>query len=237
MSTQLDPLSAAADLLYTVKTGGDPTELREHLARLDQETLAGILADRPRRLAFWLNVFNAYVHLLLEREDADLGDGRLERWAFFARDRIPIAGTWLSLNDVRDGMLRRSKLRWGFGYLPRPFPSQFERRFRLESCDPRVHFALNSGAENAPPVSVYSPADVDQELDVATEWYLSETVTFDADRSVATVPRLFRWYRGDFGGTTGIREFLAEHDAIPDVPALSIEYADAAAVDLERYRA
>ncbi|WP_247731582.1 DUF547 domain-containing protein [Halovivax limisalsi] len=236
MSAQLDPLSAAADLLYTVKTDGNPSEHRDHLARLDQDRLDHILADRPRRLAFWLNVFNAYVHLLLDDLDEELGSNRLRRYRFFSRDRIPIAGTTLSLNDVRDGMLRHSKLRWGLGYLPRPFPSAFERRFRLAECDPRIHFALNSSGEHSPPLSVYSPADVDHELDVATEWYLSETVRFDGERAVATVPRLFRWYRGDFGGMSGIRSFLLDYDVIPDVDGLSIEFVEFDSIELDRYR-
>ncbi|WP_254862332.1 DUF547 domain-containing protein [Halovivax gelatinilyticus] len=237
MSAQLDPLSAAADLLYTVKTGGDPTELRDHLANLDQESLAGILADRPHRLAFWLNVFNAYVHLLLEEYDGEIDDGRLARLRFYSRNQIPIAGTTLSLTDVRDGLLRRSKLRWGFGYLPRPFPARFERRFRLESCDPRVHFALDRSGDHAPPVSVYSPTDVDHELDVATEWYLSETVSYDEDRTTVKIPHLFRWYRGDFGGMSGIRDFLATYDVVPAERSFSIEFVEFDSIDVDRYRA
>jgi NADP-dependent 3-hydroxy acid dehydrogenase YdfG len=54
-------------------------------------------------------------------------------------DRIPVAGVWLSLDDIEHGMLRGSKHPWGMGYLPRPFPSSFERRFRLERADPRIH--------------------------------------------------------------------------------------------------
>src|SRR6056297_1187702 len=147
MSTQLDPLTVSADLLYSVKTGGESNAFRTQLARFDRDRLEWALSDRPRKLAFWLNVFNAYVQFLLDEHGDRLGGGRLDRWAFFARDQIPIAGVWLSLNDIRDGMLRRSRARWGWGYLPRPFPSRFERRFRLTECDPRIHFALCSGAE------------------------------------------------------------------------------------------
>lgn len=223
MSTQLDPLTVSADLLYSVKTDGESETLRRQLARLDPDHLEWALSDHPRRLAFWLNVFNAYVQLLLEEGGDGLGGSRFDRWAFFARDTIPVAGVWLSLNDIRDGMLRRSRARWGWGYLPRPFPSQFERRFRLTEREPRIHFALSSGAEHSPPITIYSPTDVDDELDVATEWHLAETVSYDPGADVATVPRLFRWYRGDFGGLDGIRTFLTRYDAIPD-PTATIEY-------------
>ncbi|AGB15569.1 Protein of unknown function, DUF547 [Halovivax ruber XH-70] len=224
MSTQLDPLSVSADLLYSVKTDRESTSLRSQLAGLDPDRLERSLSTRPRRLAFWLNVFNAFVQLLIEDHGARLSDSRFDRWAFFSRDRFEIAGTSLSLNDVRDGILRHSRARWGWGYVPRLFPSSFERRFRLAACDPRVHFALSGAGEHSPPVTIYSPPDVDDELDVATEWFLAETVTYDRERDLVAIPHLFRRYRGDFGGLDGIRDFLARYDALPN-PSTAIEYA------------
>ncbi|MFP8952060.1 DUF547 domain-containing protein [Natrialbaceae archaeon A-arb3/5] len=227
MSTQLDPLSLSADLLYTVKTEGDADWLREQLATLDRSRLDRALSTRERRLSFWLNCYNAYSQLLMEDESSLLDGGLVDRWKFFARDRIPIGGCWMSLDDIEHGMLRRSKLRWGFGYLPRPFPSSFERRFRLEGCEPRIHFVLSRGSENCPPIAVYSAADVDEELDIAVEWFLEENVAYDSDDGVATIPRLFRRYRGDFGGKRGILEFLCKHDAIPPGATPSLEYETA----------
>ncbi|RQG92230.1 DUF547 domain-containing protein [Natrarchaeobius chitinivorans] len=225
MSTQLDPLSLSADLLYTVKTEGEADWLREQLATLERPRLRRALSSRQAKLSFWLNCYNAYGQVLLEEESTLLSGSVLDRWKFFARDRIPVSGIWLSLNDVEHGLLRRSKLPWGFGYLPRPFPSSFERQFRLEECDPRVHFALGRGGENCPPITVYSPANVDEELDIAVEWYLEENAEYDPDEGVATIPRVFRRYRGDFGGKRGILEFLREYNAIPDEATPSLTYA------------
>ena len=224
MSTQLDPLSLSADLLYAVKTGGDTDWLREHLATLDRSKLARALASREGKLAFWLNCYNAYTQLLLEAEPTSVEGGALERWKFVSRDRIPIGGVWLSLTDVRHGLLRCSKHPWGFGYVPRPFPSSFERRFRLPECDPRIHFALSRVDGHGPPVTVYSPPDVDAELDIAVEWFLEETVTYDAADDVATVPRLFHRYRGDFGGGRGIVSFLQQYNAVPPGTRTTLEY-------------
>lgn len=223
MSTELDPRSLAADLLYVVKTGGETDRLRDDLATLERSRMRRALDSREGKLSFWCNCYNAYAQLLLEGASSSL-DGRLERWKFLARDRIPVAGVWLSLADVEHGMLRRSKHPWGLGYLPRPFPSAFEREFRLPACDPRIHFALGHGGDHCPPVTVYSPADVDADLDVAVAWYLEETVSYDSDADVATVPRLFSRYRGDFGGKRGIVAFLREHDAIPSTRRPTIRY-------------
>ncbi|MFC3957025.1 DUF547 domain-containing protein [Halovivax cerinus] len=224
MSTQIDPLAVSADLLYSVKTDGESASLRSQLARLDPGHLEWALSSRRHRLAFWLNVFNASVQLIIEDRGGRFRGSRYDRWSVFARDRVEVAGTQLRLTDIRDGMLRHSRARWGRGYVPRVFPSRFERRFRLPECDPRIHFALSSADDHSPPVTIFSPAEVDEELDVATEWHLAETVTHDPNRRAITVPRLFKRYRGDFGGASGIRGFLARYD-VPVERAASIEYA------------
>ncbi len=226
MSTQLDPLSVSADLLYAVKTDGAVDDLRDYLATLDRERLRRSLSSRSRRLSFWLNCYNAYAQLLVERDPSVLAGNRLDRWKLFARDRIPVAGVWLSLDDVEHGMLRGSRHPWGMGYLPRPLPSSFERECRLEGGDPRIHFALGVGSESCPPITVFSPEDCREELDVATEWYLEENAHYDPDRGVVTVPRLFLWYRGDFGGKRGVLEFLREYGTIPQRDSPTLAYDD-----------
>lgn len=236
MSTQLDPLTLSADLLYEVKTGGETAELRERLASFDRTRLRRALSSEPRRLSFWLNCYNAFAQVLLEEDPSLLDGSRLDRWKFFARDRIPVAGVYLSLNDVQHGMLRGSKHPWGLGYLPRPFPPPFERELRLDAVDPRIHFALSCGAESCPPIAVFTPDHVVEELDVATEWYLEENVSYDPAREVATVPRLFLWYRGDFGGASGIDAFLTRYGAIPETASPSLEYDDYDwSIEVERF--
>lgn len=216
MSTQLDPLSLSADLLYAVKTDGDSRDFERRLAAFDRSRLRRALRGRARRLAFWLNCYNAYLRLRCANDRSVFEGGSLERWKFYARDRIPIAGVRLSLADIEHGMLRGSKHPWGFGYLPRPFPSSFEREFRLEAVDPRIHFALSKVGERGPPSTVFSPADVDETLELTTEWYLEDTVVHEASSNIVRVPFVFLWYRGDFGGKAGVLEFLREYDALPE---------------------
>lgn len=237
MSTPLDPVSIAADLLCTVKSEGSPAEPCDRLAALDRDRLSRGLARRPVKLSFWFNCYNAYAQLLLDADPGGLGRGLVERWKFVTRDRIPVAGAWSSLADLEHGMLRGSKHPWGLGYLPRPFPSPFEREFRLEECDPRVHFALGCGDDRDPPVTGYSPEAVDEELDVAVEWYVEENVTYHESDDVVRVPRLFRRYRGDFDGSRGTRSFLRRYDGIPPDSEPSIEYVDAGrSIDLDQFR-
>ncbi|WP_284013413.1 DUF547 domain-containing protein [Halobaculum litoreum] len=201
-----DPLAASRALLIGVKRGDDVAAERAALAGLDEAALDAL--GRAERLAFWLNCYNAGAQLLAtERPDLYESRGR-----FFAAPALTVAGTDLSLDDVEHGLLRgRSK--YGLGYLPRLRPSAFERRHRVETVDPRIHFALNCAAESCPAIAAYS-ADVDAELADATALYLERTVEHDTGRlgrSVVRVPRVCLWFRGDFGGAAGVRRLLREH--------------------------
>ncbi len=224
--TQLDPLSISADLLYAVKTDGSADELREYLATLERDRLERALRSHRHRLSFWLNCYNAYAQLSLEDDPSALDRSALSRWRFLRRERVPVAGVWLSLADIEHGMLRSSSHPWGLGYLPRPFPSAFERSFRLESVDPRIHFALSRGEENCPPLTVYSPVDCESELDIATEWYIEANVSYDPETDVVQVPPVFFRYRGDFGGRSGVRAFLKKYDGIPQDSSPTLEYTE-----------
>jgi hypothetical protein len=119
----------------------------------------------------------------------------------------------VSLDGIEQGILRGGRSKYGLGYLPR-LPRRLERRYRLE-CDPRIHFALNCGASSCPAIRAYETDRVDDQLDAATELYLEDTVEYDPGAGTVRLPRVFLWYRGDFGGGSGIRSFLAEYDAIP----------------------
>ena len=215
------PTDAAADLLVATKVGDDPDGYLETLAGYDHDDLATVRNDRETALAFWLNLYNAGTQLRLERRP-ELYESPLRSVRFFRGDAVTVAGTALGLDAIEQGILRGGRSKYGLGYLPR-IPWPFERRYRVE-CDPRVHFALNCGAESCPAIRAYEPDRVDDQLDLATAAYLEGTVAYDPDDGVARVPRVFLWYRGDFGGADGIRAFLREYDAVPEGVSPSLRY-------------
>ena len=223
-----DPVGLSVGYVRATKAGdGDPGEYRRALAELDSRVLADALDGDDARVAFWLNVYNASVQDYLAREPQLFEErGLVPRRPIFRRDLLTIAGESLSVDDVEHGILRRSRSGVGLGYVPRLRRSRFERRHRVDAVDPRVHFALNCGAASCPPVLAYTAADVDDQLDAATRSYLDTEVRYDAATGTATVPKLFSWYRGDFGGKSGIERFLREHDAVPADAAVSLAWAD-----------
>ncbi len=213
-----DLLALSRQYLRAVRADEPVAAVRDSLATLPEDALASL--SGPAATAFWLNVYNAATQTLLTDRPA-LYDSRLR---FFRADAVTVAGTALSLDDVEHGLLRgRSK--YGLGYLPRLLRWGFERRHSLSNPDPRLHFALNCGAASCPPVATYS-ADVDRELDLAAEGYLAATVEHDPEAGVVRVPAVCRWFRGDFGGPSGVRAMLREYDLLPAEATPNVAYLD-----------
>jgi hypothetical protein len=217
-----DLTAASRRLRHAAHHGDQPTALFESLGDLDESVLAVLREDTDAATAFWLNVHGA----LVDRARSGI-----------ARSRV--AGVRLTASDVKHGILRAGRWKHCFGYLPDPFPGRFERRNCLPDLDARVHFATLI-AEQAPGKAVaYTAANVDAELDRVTTQYLDETVRYDEDVDVAVVPRVFFWYRGDFGGRSGVRSLLADHGLVPvdASPRLSYVNRDAAASSAPAERA
>jgi hypothetical protein len=171
------------------------------------------LAGRAARLAFWINVYNALVlHAIVA-----LGIRRSvhELVGFFRRVTYVVGGFRLSLDAIEHGVLR--------GNQPPPFPpfrpfGRLDPRgaLALDRVDPRIHFALNCGAQSCPPVGVYRAQAIEQQLDLAARNFINQTVALDEDGRV-TCSRIFRWYRADFEGAGGLVPFLLRY--LDDGPA------------------
>lgn len=212
MSKDPGPVATAARFVRALRDGDDPRPLAETLADYDVDQLAATLDNDDARTAFWCNVYNATVQRTL-RERPEV----YSRWRFFRRDLCTVADTPLSLDDLEHGLLRRSRFKYGMGYVRKPdlLVGSFERAHRVSSPDWRIHFALNCGANSCPPVIAYEADTLDAQLDRATASYLAAETTYDPDDGTVEVTPLFRWYRGDFGGTDGILDILRSYEVIP----------------------
>ena len=216
------PVDLSEGFLRAVRAGeerdAERESARDRLAGLDPADLDALGSDE--RLAFWLNAYNAATGDALLSDPTRFEDRR----RFFSAPVVTVAGEALSLDTIEHGILRGSQWKYGLGYVPNPFPSAFVRRHRVAEPDFRVHFALNCGAASCPAVFAYDAETVDADLDAATESYLrSETVIEDG---TAYVPRLLLWYRGDFGGGSGIRRILRDYDVVDPDTVSRIRYRE-----------
>ena len=197
------------EMLWLLRKG-EPDQARTLLDELkdwDQKALWDSLRDESVAKAFWINLYNATVQLLLTEDPSRFVD----REDFFGTEWISVAGQRLSLDFIEHGIIRSSKHMYTLGYTEKLFVGDFEEKFRLGKVDYRVHFALNCGAKSCPPVAIYRPETLDSQLDEGSRRYLRQEVAYDRTANEIYVPMLCFWFHGDFGGDDGIRRMLVRY--------------------------
>jgi hypothetical protein len=223
-ATAADPVALSREFLRCVRAGESTHAVGSRLRDLDRSRLADGLDGDDARLAFWVNVYNAAARDLLDAAPGVFDD----KSSLFGADIVTVAGRALSLDDVEHGLLRGARPKWGLGYVRNPWPSAFTERFGVGEPDPRIHFALNCGAAACPPIAAYSREGIDDELATATRSYLEQEAVYESDADVVRAPRLLLWFIGDFGGPSGVKEFLRRYDVFPSTadPALRFREYD-----------
>lgn len=221
-NNQVNFIRLSQDLLHEAKIGDNASAYINILKNANENDLAAQLNTDFKRLAFWLNIYNGFTQVILKNNP----DQYKTRSAFFGSEQIKIAGKDLSLNMIEHGILRRSKIKWSMGYLTKLFPSSYERKFRVDKLDYRIHFALNCGAKSCPPIALYKPEEINNQLNVATETYLKGESKFDSAAKVVRVPALMSWFKNDFGGNKGIIRILIQNKIIPKGSNPAIEFKE-----------
>ena len=225
-----DSLSYAelsVQLIENLREGKPTATIQNALANVSEEELRNNLDTEAKKKAFWLNVYNAYVQILLN-DNPDLFKDRdsIFGYNFFSSPQITIAEKDLSLDDIEHGIIRRSKVKISGGYANNPFPGSYEKKFRWDVVDPRIHFALNCGAAACPFIAAYEPGRVNEQLDITTKQYLEKTTDYYPDENRVVVNKLMSWFRADFGGKKGAVKMLKEYEVIPQDARPSIEFKE-----------
>lgn len=192
---------------YERLRGSEAYERLRRAARRLPNCSLDSLEVRQARLAFWINLYNA---LIL---DAVVSYGIEDkiRPRFFLKAAYDVCGLRFTADHIEHGVLRRNRPHPIFR-LPM-FPGDDPRRkAMLDELDPRVHLALNCAASSCPPIEVYDPEEVDQQLDLACSAFINgDGVQVDWERGVMHISRIFAWYEGDFGGREGVLAFIANY--------------------------
>ena len=225
-----DSLSYAklsVQLIENLKSGKSTQAIEEKLAEASQKELKESLKTEGERKAFWLNVYNGYVQILLTH-NPDLFKDRdsFLGYNFFSTPQITIAGKELSFDDIEHGIIRRSKNNISGGYVNKIFVGDFEKKFRWDEVDPRIHFALNCGAASCPYIAAYQPDRVNEQLDITTRQYLEKTTDYYPDENRVVVNKLMSWFRADFGGKDGAIKMLKSYNVIPQDVNPSIDFKE-----------
>lgn len=206
--------------LKKIRKNEDTRELQQWLANTPPDKLAIALDTNDKRLAFWINIYNAYIQVLLQKNPTLYNN----RDNFFKKEQIAIAGDTISFAKIEHGLIRKSQSEYGLGYFRKWFPDQLELKLRVDKPVFNIHFALNCGAKDCPPVAIYEWERLEEQFEKGTQTYLQRTTTYNAETKEASVTSLFSWFRGDFGGKKGIKKILIEHGIIPITNGVDLKY-------------
>lgn len=209
-------IKISQELLERIKNN-EPVNSKIKL--LENSTLEGItnqLKTDEQKLAFWINMYNAYIQISLKNNPEEYTDEN--RSAFFKKERVNIAGEKISFDDIEHGIIRSSMSKISMGYVKKMFRPEWERKLRVENIDWRIHFALNCGAKSCPPVAIYDAQNLNKQLDYMAKTYLKEQTTYNPQTKTAETVVLFSWFRGDFGGLGEAKNILKDYDITPEVP-------------------
>ncbi|RJR33863.1 MAG: DUF547 domain-containing protein [Deltaproteobacteria bacterium] len=168
----------------------------------------GLLARREEKIAFWINLYNVIViHGVIA---LGIRDSVKEIWNFFRGIYYQIGGNAFTPDDIEHGLLRGNR---------RPPYSLFRRfgggdprlNFIVEPLDPRIHFTLVCGSASCPFIDVYTPENLDWELDTAARSFInSSSVALERPQNSLSLSSIFKWYAPDFGADQSARlRFIA----------------------------
>ena len=195
-------ISFSQEFLLQQKSGNETAAFIDTLKNLDNTKLIASLNSDEKKIAFWLNCYNALVQHKISKDSTSYKNKK----TFFAGQSITIGGEKMSLNSIENGILRlqtESKNESLF------------KQLRPTKLDYRIHFALNCGANSCPPIAFYDPNNLEQQLTLAEKSFVKSTSSYDTAKNEVEISELFKWYASDFNGEVGIIQLLKRNQIIP----------------------
>ncbi len=211
-------ISLSGQLLLNIKTEAPTDSLELVLSKLSLPDLITGLSDDDARKTFWINIYNSFFQILAARK-------MNRKLQIFSEKLITIAGTKFSLDDIEHGILRKYRWKYGLGYLPQLFPPKIIKQLAVSKIDYRIHFTLNCGAKSCPLIAFYSYDKINEQLEKAMKSFLHSEVEINEAKKEVNVNKIMYWFKGDFGGTNGIKNILSNYFT-KDFSAYSIKFKE-----------
>jgi Protein of unknown function, DUF547. len=169
LKADLGPLSRFVDQIGAVSPDSHPR----------------LFPDRPHKLAYWLNTYNALVLWAMAKEYPEKKDQLktlIGRYRFFMSMKFKAGGRDLSLNDIETNAIRK----------------QFQ--------EPRIHFAVVCASMGCPWLSrdAFQGERLEGQLVSRTTLFVNQerNVRLNRARREAELSQIFQWYAQDFGAST-----------------------------------
>lgn len=133
--------------------------------------------SRNEKLAYWINVYNAYTVKLIVKNYPVKSITDLEGGKPWDKKWIKIDGKTYSLNNVENDIIRP--------------------RFN----EPRIHFAVNCAAQSCPPLlnQAWTADNLNSNLTKQAKAFINNDKFNQISSKSVTVSKIFDWYGKDFG--------------------------------------
>ena len=144
--------------------------------------------SRPEKMAFWINVYNAFTVELIVDNYPVSSIMKLDGGKPWDRKWIDIGGKNYSLNNIENDILR----------------PQFK--------DARIHFAVNCAAKSCPPLlnRAWTAANLEDNFEKQARAFINNPNFNKISEKEVEASKIFEWYASDFGN---LAEFLNKYSA------------------------
>lgn len=217
-----DYIELSQDLLRAMRDGKNAEPYVEQIAEINPAKLKSQIDTDAKKLAFWMNVYNGLIQYTLTKNPELYKD----RGDFFSDELLTVAGEKTSFDNLEHGIMRRGTSKLSKGYFKNPFRDDWYKQYQVDKIDWRIHFALNCGAADCPPIRIYDGEKLYEQLNASAKQYMEDQVRVDDEEEEVYVPALMNWFSGDFGGSDGVRNILEKNGYLEPGSDYDIEYKD-----------
>lgn len=200
ISTKNYYVEISEEILLRARSGQDTTSHRRQLFYISYSKIEKSLDTDALKKAFWINIYNAF-YLIILRDKKNNGN-------IYGIKRIKVARSLLSLNDIEHGILRKTKFRWGLGYLTNPFYSKFIKSIAVHKVDYRIHFAIRSMNLNPASIDYFNSEEIEEQLSTVAADFIKLETEFKHSSKKIILPQFLLTNLLDFGGMQGIKNLL-----------------------------
>ncbi|KAG5379244.1 hypothetical protein IGI04_027086 [Brassica rapa subsp. trilocularis] len=162
------------------------------------------------KLAFWINVHNALVmHAYLAY---GIPQNNVKRVLLLLKAAYNVGGHTVSAEAIQSSILGCKMSHPGqwirLLFASKKFKAGDERlAFAIDHPEPLLHFALASGSHSDPPVRVYTPKKIQQELETSKEDYIRMNLSLRNQK--VQLPKLVETFAKESGlCSAGLREMV-----------------------------
>ncbi|KAL2927511.1 DNA-directed RNA polymerase subunit beta [Bienertia sinuspersici] len=159
--------------------------------------------SRKEKLAFWINVHNALVmHAFLVH---GVPENKLKRVSLLLKAAYSIGSHTVSVSMIQDYVLGSQLPHPGQWFhkllqIKKKFRTGDRRRlFAVDHSEPLAYFALCCGSHSDPPVHVYTPQTVIQDLVTSRNQYILSNYRVHKEQKKILLPKIVENYAKDSG--------------------------------------